>query len=572
MPSSAYVSSAQSNKTIFWFLLCWTGLNLLQAATLGLHSDEAYYWMYSRFMDWGYFDHPPMVAVFIRAGYSLLHNELGLRLLTVLLNPLAIYLLWLIAKKYKANARWFVVLVAGMLSLHIYGFITTPDAPLLLFTILFYYFYQQYLEENKWWLAIALGITVACLLYSKYHGVLVIVFTLLANIKLLRRPSFYLIVVLAAVLYLPHILWQIHHHYPSVVYHLFERSSDTYQPQHTYQYIPGQLLMAGPLIGWFMFYYAFTTRIKNAFIRCLMVNGIGTFAFFLINTLKGNVQPHWTLIGFVPLVLLVLIHLQQPGYKPAWLYKLALVNAGLIVVFRLLLVMQLPPLTKWRPVRSFFAYRQWSRQIQQRAAGAYVIIPSSFQEASKYNFYTRSLKGFDYDERYYRRTQYELWPVEDSLQHQRALLVTDLPVKGLTTDSMQTVKGVRYFNPVNEVRTFQRVDVQAAETKFEARPGQPLTLNVLLTNPYAQAIDFGEMVHGEPITLSACFYQQDELKLEQQAPQNFRQLHIAARKTGKYRFAIQAPLAPGRYDLVFSIRTAPFTGGRNSRVIYFTVR
>jgi hypothetical protein len=572
MFSSASTPVTRPNRTIGLFLLCWTALNLLQAATLGLHSDEAYYWMYSRFLDWGYFDHPPMVAVFIRLGYGLFHNQLGLRLLTVLLNPLGLYLLWLIAKKYKADARWFVVVVSGILAFHIYGFITTPDAPLLFFTIVFYYFYQQYLEEDKWPLALLLGIMVACLLYSKYHSVLLIVFTVLANIKLFKRPSFYLIVVLAAVLYIPHILWQVQHEYPSLVYHLFERSSEVYQPEHTYLYIPGQLLMAGPLIGWFLFYYAFSTRIKNAFIRCLMVNGIGTFFFFLVNTIKGNVQPHWTLIGMVPVVLLVLIHLRQPGSRPLWLYKLALVNAGLIILFRLLLIVQFPPLTQWRPVKSFFFYKQWAQQIQQKAGNRYVIIPSSFQEPSKYNFYTQSLKGFDYDERYYRRTQYDLWPLEDSLQHHPALYVTDQVLPGLTTDSMLTVKGMRYFTPVNNVRTFQRVDVQLTNTKFEARPGQQLVLNLKLSNGSGQDIDFAEPSQGQPVSFSACFFQNDDLKYEEQAGTGFNQLKIPARSSTDYQFIIKAPAEPGRYDLIFSVRTVPFSGGRNSRIINFTVR
>ncbi|QJB40690.1 hypothetical protein HF324_23770 [Chitinophaga oryzae] len=41
------------------FLLTWVVLGLLQACFSELWDDEAYYWVYSRHMDWGYFDHPP---------------------------------------------------------------------------------------------------------------------------------------------------------------------------------------------------------------------------------------------------------------------------------------------------------------------------------------------------------------------------------------------------------------------------------------------------------------------------------------------------------------------------------
>jgi len=48
-----------SKQQIFWIgLLVYFVINILQAAFLELHFDEAYYWLYSRNLDWGYFDHP----------------------------------------------------------------------------------------------------------------------------------------------------------------------------------------------------------------------------------------------------------------------------------------------------------------------------------------------------------------------------------------------------------------------------------------------------------------------------------------------------------------------------------
>jgi len=60
MPDSTLNTSYQSKKIIWYFLLGWTILNIIQGYTFELHADEAYYWLYSRFLDWGYFDaiHP----------------------------------------------------------------------------------------------------------------------------------------------------------------------------------------------------------------------------------------------------------------------------------------------------------------------------------------------------------------------------------------------------------------------------------------------------------------------------------------------------------------------------------
>jgi 4-amino-4-deoxy-L-arabinose transferase-like glycosyltransferase len=558
-----------SSKWIGFFLLGWTVLNILQATTLGLHSDEAYYWVYSRFLDWGYYDHPPMVALFIRLGDSLSHTELGLRMMTVITSTLSMYLLWLIAKKYKADARWFILIAAGTLAFNIYGFTTTPDAPLLFFTVLFYYLYQRYLERDSWSTALLIGIIVACLLYSKYHSVLLIFFTVIANWKLLKRPSFWLIAVLASVLYVPHIWWQVSHGYPSVNYHLFERSSQTYQPEYTYQYIPGQLLMAGPLIGWYLFYFTWTFKTKDIFARTLLFNGIGVFVFFLLNTIKGNVQPHWTLISFVPLLLLTLIRLQQSGRQPRWLYRLALSNAVLVVVFRLALLAQWAPLLKRHPFRSYFGYPAWTSQIKQKAGNNFVIFDYGFQETSKYNYYTNSLKGFAYDSRYYRRTQYDIWPLEERLQHQRALYVSNNPVSGITTDSIKTVKGTYYSGWVSDIITYQKIDIQLAERKFMVTPGQQITFHLKIGNPYPYAVKFNGD-HG--VQLSACFFQGDELPYVKTAGADFNQLVIPSQQSTNFSFTIQAPDKKGRYELVFSVKTLPFAGGRNSRSINFTVQ
>jgi len=47
---------------ILGFLLIWAILNLLSAAFTGLAHDEAYYWMYSKNLDWGFYDYPFAVA------------------------------------------------------------------------------------------------------------------------------------------------------------------------------------------------------------------------------------------------------------------------------------------------------------------------------------------------------------------------------------------------------------------------------------------------------------------------------------------------------------------------------
>ena len=76
-----------------------------------------------------------------------------------------------------------------MVMFSVYGFVTTPDAPLLFFTALFFLLYKHYLDKPSWLLALALGVTLAAMLYSKYMAVLVLGFVVLSNPKLLKDPK-----------------------------------------------------------------------------------------------------------------------------------------------------------------------------------------------------------------------------------------------------------------------------------------------------------------------------------------------------------------------------------------------
>jgi hypothetical protein len=572
MPYKAVNTSLRPNRTILYFLLLWTILNAVQAYTLELQGDEAYYWLYSRYLDWGYFDHPPMVALFIRIGDSIWHSELGLRLTTVLASSASVYLLWLILKKYGVNVKAFMLVISGVFIFHIYGFTTTPDAPLFFFTVLFYFVYQQYIERDKWGLAVLLGTIVACLLYSKYNAVLIIGFTLLSNIKLLRRGSFWLIVVLAAVLFLPHVFWQVNNGYPSINYHLFERSARTYNFTDTFSYLPGQLLMAGPLIGWFLFYKAFTIRVKDAFIRCLVVNCAGTLLFFLVSSFKGTVQPQWTFVLFAPLVMLALIQFKRSGGVPRWLVRLGMVNLALILIVRIIIISGFGFAKTYGHLKSYYGFKDWASEVKKRAGNSYVVMSEGFQNPSKYDYYTNSLKCFAYDPWYYRRTQFDIWPMEDSIQHKRVYYLFYRPIKGCTTDSIKVAAGTWYGCWVSGVRTYQKVNFETPADNIVASPGQKLVFDLTVTNPYDHPISFTNKGYIHPVVLEACFLKGDSTTMVQKAADTFNNISLKPGKSIHYSFAVTAPMQKGNMELLFSLRTEPFPGSKNSRIINFTVK
>ena len=72
------------------FYATWFLLGLLQALFTELQDDEAYYWVFAHYLDWGYFDHPPMIAVLIKMGTALFGGELGVRFFPLVFNTLTL--------------------------------------------------------------------------------------------------------------------------------------------------------------------------------------------------------------------------------------------------------------------------------------------------------------------------------------------------------------------------------------------------------------------------------------------------------------------------------------------------
>ncbi len=196
-------NSQHPRRVIFVFLFIWLIVNLIQSAFTELANDEAYYWMYSKYLDWGYFDHPPMIALMIRSGYSIFHNELGVRFLVVLCQIAALIIIWSLTdeehKRKEGNTVLFIMLIIILPVFNMFGFIATPDAPLILFSAVFLLAYKKYLDNESWRNILFLGFSMSALVYSKYHGILLILLVILSNLRLFKKQGFYMASLLALI-------------------------------------------------------------------------------------------------------------------------------------------------------------------------------------------------------------------------------------------------------------------------------------------------------------------------------------------------------------------------------------
>ena len=89
--------------------------------------------------------------------------------------------------------------------------------------------YKKFINAPSIGLSVLLGIVMAALMYSKYHAVLVILFVLMSNLRLVFNRYAWLSVLIALICYTPHFIWLIDNDFVSIKYHLFERPNRAYE-------------------------------------------------------------------------------------------------------------------------------------------------------------------------------------------------------------------------------------------------------------------------------------------------------------------------------------------------------
>lgn len=171
--TEAPASQRAAGLTAFAVILAalFFALRLVAASRSGLFFDEAYYWHWSTNLMPGYYDHPPGIAYFIRAGTFLFGDTaLGVRFMPALSAPLIAVLLWAItlrstgSRRLAAWAATFSTLSgAALLSIA-----ALPDEPMVLFWLVAVYALVSIHRGGTvgWWIVAGAMIGLAAL--SKY--------------------------------------------------------------------------------------------------------------------------------------------------------------------------------------------------------------------------------------------------------------------------------------------------------------------------------------------------------------------------------------------------------------------
>lgn len=401
------------------------------SAGFELAHDEAYYWLYSRNLDWGFFDHPPFVGVVIKLFSFLPHSELAVRLGFIFLQFGS--LLFLLKLTGTASITTTLLFFSFPLA-SFTGLLALPDIPLLFMTACYCFQLKKYLEKDTILNSSILGLVIAVLFYAKYHGVLLVFFTILSLPKLLLRKSFYVAALVAIAAFFPHMWWQYQHDFSTLRYHFIERPSSSFSFRRSLEFIGLQILLAGVFAGPVVWWIALKRKSEDQFTRAMKFISFGTVAFFLFSSFSKRVEANWTIFLAVPLIYL-------SSYSEIWKRRaprlILLTSFVVVLVARILFV--LPPETvKLKRLREFHGWEKWTHEVKAKCEDR-AIIANSYQIASKLSYYLNAeIPALNYHS---RKNQFDYWRFDQGLPTKEVCYVTDK--KQFSGENFPTPEGKR---------------------------------------------------------------------------------------------------------------------------------
>ena len=495
----SFASLGADGLVALWLGVWWCA-NLIEAGCTELANDEAYYHMFAQRLAWGYFDHPPVTALLVWLGERFFGGELGVRFFFTVLQPLYLWALWRLVRPADAvrrDATLFVMLSASTLLLQLYGFIAVPDGPLLASTAVFLWTFRNFSEGRRLaWLW--MGAAIALMAYSKYHGALVLLFALAANPRLFARPALYASGAVAAVLLVPHLVWQYHHDWASFVYHLSARNS-VFRPGYVVEFLANMLVVFNPFLVPIYVQAWRKTRPQSAVGRAMKLLPAAFIGFFLLSSLRGYVQPQWVIVSVFGLIYVAFAYVRR--HPRTRRYAMAAGGATLLLVAAVRVEMIFNPLGLRFEV---FDNSESYGAIAAEAQGRPVVFRHGYAVAAKYAFYTGGEAYCQPNIRY--RTHQWQFRDDDSRFAGREVLV-ECPPPGIA-DTTGRVRTVRLANGRSftwfvdpDFRPVRKVGVTIGGMPRRVAAGDTLRLRLRFSNPYDYAIRVGMEPQGVRLSM-----------------------------------------------------------------------
>ncbi|MGC9366025.1 MAG: glycosyltransferase family 39 protein [bacterium] len=236
----------------------------------GFHHDELYFLACGNHFSFGYVDHPPLVPWLARLSLELFgHSLIGLRILALISVTSALIIVgitvWRMGGRKYAQGLTCLLMLFTPVYLRIANLFCITSFELLVWCLIFLVA-VEIINKSKFYLWIILGILIGIGLLIKF-SILFLIFGLLAGMiitpfrKYFKSPHFYTALAIAVVIFLPNLIWQIIHGWPTLMF-MVNLNKYVMDDISRFQFILGQFLYINPFFSFmwiagliYLFYY-----------------------------------------------------------------------------------------------------------------------------------------------------------------------------------------------------------------------------------------------------------------------------------------------------------------------------
>lgn len=293
-------------------LLVTLAIKLLLAWVLPMSGDEAYFIVWAKHPDFGFYDHPPMVGWVLQLMLYLGSSEVVLRLPSVLVTTLIGIGIFRLLKPYDEAKAALVAVLYLVSPLNLLNVLVTTDTPLILLAFLSAVALFKALQKNGMaWYALS-GILFGMAFLSKYFAVLLglayVAYFMFSENSVRKTQGFVLLFLVALPFALVNFYWNYTHCWDNILFNIYHRNEgERFSLGNIAAFLGVQIyLMTPPVI-----YYLLKRRaeIKQGIIR----DHLNLFAWaflvpmaaFALLSLKRDIGLHWVL-AFYPFLYVLL--------------------------------------------------------------------------------------------------------------------------------------------------------------------------------------------------------------------------------------------------------------------------
>ncbi|MEW6007160.1 MAG: glycosyltransferase family 39 protein [bacterium] len=370
----------------FWLLFLFL-FRLWYITQVPITGDEAYHWEWSRHLDWGYYDHPPMVGYFIylftRLGSSLFFVRFASVVVSLGLS-IFVYLLTKVLFNDEEMGIISGILVSITPIFAVGAILITSDTPHAFFWIITLYFFSKaiFTQKSLWWylMGISLGMAFLSKFFAIFLLIAIFLFLILSfqNRHWFFRKELYLSLLIAILVFLPNLIWNAFHNWDTFRFNLISRHHILkLSLKYLGGYLGGQALAISPFLFLIYLYglgysgYLGVKKMKTSYLFLFCTSAPIFFAFSLVGLGGRKIGLHWPAVGYLAGLITVSALfwqcLKQKKYLSAWIITYTTLILLTITIYLLPLNLEIiaPKLANNRDISEIYGWEELGQKVKK---------------------------------------------------------------------------------------------------------------------------------------------------------------------------------------------------------------